>query len=149
MILQDTSGISLKRIRILKTGLYRVNRYLDMSVEANRIYFERLATPGTELKLKRVKTDESNPWRIDVYGPDDMMLGTVTRMKCQTAARLIDAGFEVIGIVNDSLPHNSDYDYGKPNVTGVAGDVGWTEECREQIDYTLCNLPYGIYLVEE
>ena len=51
-------SLILNRIRILKTGLYGVSRYIDMRVPENRLYFEKLATPGTELKLKRVKFKE-------------------------------------------------------------------------------------------
>lgn len=60
----------LRRIRILKTGLFAVDRYLNMSIPENRAIFEEIATPGTELKLVRNHRDETNPYRIDVYAPD-------------------------------------------------------------------------------
>ena len=50
---------SLNRIRILKTGLAQVNRYIDMSKPENVKYFEELASPGTQLKLKRVPSQHN------------------------------------------------------------------------------------------
>lgn len=49
---------SLNRIRILKTGLAGADRYLDMSVPKNVLYFEKLVKTGTHLKL----------WQIKYYG---------------------------------------------------------------------------------
>ena len=69
---------SLNRIRILKTGLAQVNRYIDMSKPENVKYFEELASPGTQLKLKRVKDFSGDPFRIEVFAPDDRFLGRVT-----------------------------------------------------------------------
>ncbi len=136
-----------KRIRILKTGLYGVDRYIDMEVPENVAFFEKLAEPGTELKLVRNAKDPRDPFRIDVYSVTGVYLGRVTRSKGQTTARLIDAGFEVIAIVNESLPfHDSDYNYG---VKERPGDTGWSDASRTKTGYDLCNLPYGIYLVEE
>lgn len=142
----DHGNQLLHRIRILKTGLFSVDRYLDMSDPANRARFEELATPGTELKLVRNHTDETNPYRIDVYSPDDQYLGRVTVDKSQTAARLMDAGAEVIAVVNESNPiHDSDFNYGTKD---VPENVGWSEASREKTDHQLCNLPFGIYLVD-
>lgn len=95
---------SLNRIRILKTGLAQVNRYIDMSKPENVKYFEELASPGTQLKLKRVKDFPGDPFRIEVFAPDDRFFGRVTVGKNETAARLMDAGLHIIAIVNESLP---------------------------------------------
>ncbi len=142
----DLSNQLLHRIRILKTGLYAVDRYLDMNDPANRARFEELATPGTELKLVRNHTDETNPYRIDVYSPDDQYLGRVTVDKSQTAARLMDAGAEVIAVVNESKPiHDSDFNYGSKD---TPANVGWSETSRETTGHRICNLPFGIYLVD-
>lgn len=142
----DHGNQLLHRIRILKTGLYAVDRYLDMSDPANRARFEALATPGTELKLVRNHTDETNPYRIDVFSPDGLYLGRVTVAKSQTAARLMDAGAEVIAVVNESNPvHDSDFNY---SAKDVPENVGWSEASREVNDHIICNLPYGIYLVD-
>ena len=145
--LDDSSSVALNRIRILKTGLYDCNRYLDMNDPENRAYFRKMATPGTELLLVRDHTDEDNPWKINVLTPDGRYIGRVTPSKSETAARLMDAGFEVIAIVNDSLRHNSDTVYGL--VIEDTDEIGWTTESREQLNYELCNLPFGIYLVDE
>ena len=135
-----------KRIRILKTGLYGVERSLDMSDPANWVVFERLATPGTELRLARNHQVPENPFQIDVYSMDNRYLGRVTPRKCQTVARLMDAGFEVVAIVNESLPlHDSDYNFG---IEEKPGEIGWSETTRMQTGHALCNLPYGIYLVD-
>lgn len=61
----------LDRICILKTGLFGVERYLDMSEQENVAYFERLAEPGTHLTLRRVKDYPEDPFRIDVFGPEE------------------------------------------------------------------------------
>lgn len=53
-----------------------VDRYIDMSIPENIEYFEDLATPGTELTLKRVKNHPGDPLRIEVFSPDDRFLGT-------------------------------------------------------------------------
>ena len=143
----DVSGVSLKRIRILKTGLWGIDRFFDMRNQENVAYVEKLATPGTELILKRNYERPNEPFRIDVLSPDGIYIGRVTTSKSQTVARLMDAGFEVVAIVNDSLPHNSDYDYGKTNQDDVY-DIGWTEDSRFENNHSLCNLPYCIYLVE-
>ena len=143
----DMGNLLLRnRIRILKTGLYGVDRYMDMRVPENLAYFEKLATPGTELKLVRNYNSPYNPFQIDVYSMDDRLLGHVTASKCQTAARLMDAGLEVIAIVNESLPiHDSDYNFGVEN---KPGEIGWSESSRSETGHILCNLPYGIYLVD-
>ena len=134
------------RIRILKTGLYGVERSFEMSDPANRAIFERLAMPGTELKLVRNHQVPDNPFQIDVYSMDDRYLGRVTPRKCQTAARLMDAGFEVVAIVNESLPlHDSDYNFG---IEDDPGEIGWSESSRAKTGHVLCNLPFGIYLVD-
>lgn len=86
------ADLVLDRIRILKTGLFGVERYLDMSDPANVAYFERLAEPGTHLTLRRVKNHPEDPFRIEVFGPEGWFLGRVTAAKNETAARLMDAG---------------------------------------------------------
>ena len=136
-----------KRIRILKTGLYGVERYLDMTEPSSRAFFEDLARPGTELVLARNRQHPESPFRIDVYAKSGQFLGRVTEHKCQTAARLMDAGFELVAIVNESLPfHDSDYNFG---VEERPGDPGWCDDSRIRSGHSLCNLPYGIYLVDE
>ncbi len=70
--------ISLNRIRILKTGLADVQNRIDMTLPENREFFERLAEPGTALRLKRVRDDASDPFRVEVYAPDGRYLGRVT-----------------------------------------------------------------------
>ena len=143
----DTSNILLKRIRILKTGLFGVERYLDMRVPENRLLFEKIAQPGTELKLVRVHNDPYNPYRINVYSDKGQYLGRVTKDKGQTAAMLMDAGLEVIAIVNESLPvHDSDYNLGKKD---DPDNPGWSEASRFASDHSQCNLPFFIYLVDE
>ena len=138
----------LNRIRILKTGLADVQRYIDMSGSGNRAFFEKLAEPGTQLKLKRVYDDKRDPFRIEVYSPDDRYLGRVTVGKGETAARLMDAGLKVIAVVNRSQPlHDSDL-----NEDFTAEDpraFGWSEASREETDYDSCNLPYCLYLVDD
>ena len=142
---EKNKPLKLNRIRILKTGLFGVNRYLDMRQESNRALFERLASPGTELTLVRDRSDYYHPFKVDVYTSDGIKLGTVTETKCQTVARLMDAGLEVIAVVNESLPfHDSDHNYGlEDNGT----DDGWSPASRVKTGYSECNLPYGIYLV--
>ena len=140
---------SLNRIRILKTGLAQVNRYIDMSKSENVKYFEELASPGTQLKLKRVKDFPGDPFRIEVFAPDDRFLGRVTVGKNETAARLMDAGLHIIAIVNESLPiHDSDSSQGMPDVADP-NDPGWNERSRMMAGYDNCNLPYCIYLVDD
>ena len=142
------STISLNRIRILKTGLANVQYHIDMMQPENRSYFERLAEPGTQLKLKRVRDDENDPFRIDVYSPDNRYLGRVTLGKNETAARLMDAGLKVIAIVNDSLPvHDSDVSFSQ-GAEPDSDDAGWNEESRIETLYRDCNLPYCIYYEE-
>ena len=142
------STISLNRIRILKTGLANVQYHIDMTQPENRSYFERLAEPGTQLKLKRVRDDENDPFRIDVYSPDDRYLGRVTLGKNETAARLMDAGLKVIAIVNDSLPvHDSDVSFSQ-SAESDSDDAGWDEESRIATQYEDSNLPYCIYYEE-
>ena len=138
---------SLNRIRILKTGLAGVDRYLDMSVPENVLYFERLAEPGTHLKLRRIKDYADDPFRIEVYAPDDRFLGRVTVGKNETAARLMDAGCSLLAIVNESLPvHDSDL----PQTSDAEDpkDPGWNEASRIDARYAECNLPYSIYLID-
>ena len=135
-----------QRIRLLKTGLFAVDRHIDMSQAENQLYFEKLATPGTELRLVRCHDKPENPFRIDVYSMDGRYLGRVTEGKDQTVARLMDAGFEIIAIVNESLPfHDSDYNFG---IKEKENDPGWSDTTRAQNAHSLCNLPYGIYLVD-
>ena len=135
-----------KRIRLLKTGLYGVDKHIDMSIPGNLAFFESLAAPGTELKLVRNHHVPDNPFQIDVYSMDDRLLGHVTARKCQTVARLMDAGFEVVAIVNESIPlHDSDYNFG---IEDKPGEIGWSESSRSETGHVLCNLPYGIYLVD-
>lgn len=152
------SDFFLNRIRILKTGLANVQNQIDMSKGENRLFFEKLAEPGTELKLKRVYDNEHDPFRIEVFSPDDRYLGRVTVGKNETAARMMDAGLKLVAIVNESLPvHDSDtnHDATKLNFASEvsedpdADDSGWNEESRTEINYMDCNLPYGIYLVDE
>lgn len=54
----------LRRIRVLKTGLFALNRYLDTRIPENREKFEKLARPGTELQLVRNYTGSCNPYPI-------------------------------------------------------------------------------------
>ena len=68
---KGVAELVLDRIRILKTGLFGVERYLDMSEQENVAYFERLAEPGTHLTLRRVKDYPEDPFRIDVFGPEE------------------------------------------------------------------------------
>ena len=139
--------LSLKRIRILKTGIANVQNHIDMSLPENRAFFERLAEPGTQLKLKRVRDNEYDPFCIEVYSPDDRYLGRVTTGKNETTARMMDAGLKVVAIVNKSLPvHDSDADVEQ---SAYSGDPGWNETSREAIRYADCNLPYCIYYDEE
>ncbi|MBP3735942.1 MAG: hypothetical protein J6I56_02890 [Lachnospiraceae bacterium] len=136
-----------RRIRILKTGLFGVDRHINMDIPENRVFFEKLAVPGTELKLKRIYDHPVNPFRINVYSKDGKYLGRVTEGKDQTAARLMDAGFSLVAIVNESLPfHDSDYNYG---IREKEGDTGWTDRSRVVSGHTICNLPYGIYLEDD
>lgn len=140
--------LMLDRIRILKTGLFGVERYLDMSDPANVAYFERLAEPGTHLTLRRVNGHPEDPFRIEVCGPDGRFLGRVTVSKNETAARLMDAGLSLEAIVNESLPvHDSDLSHGLADQPDPA-DQGWNQITRLNGRYTNCNLPYSIYLVE-
>lgn len=139
----------LNRIRILKTGVSQVERYLDMGEETNRLYFEQLAQPGTQLKLRRVHDHPEDPFRIEVFSPDNRYLGRVTVGKNETAARLMDAGCHVIAIVNESLPiHESDTSQGMAEYIDPK-DPGWNEGSRCHVHYTECNLPFSIYLVED
>ena len=133
------------RIRILKTGLFNVGRYISIETPDEIRYFEELATPGTELRLVRDHSVPEEPFRINVLAPDGKYLGRVTVSKCETAARLMDAGIEVIAIVNDSLPvHNDDYQHYDLN---DHSKIGWSDSQRFGNDHTLCNLPFGIYAV--
>ena len=135
-----------RRIRLLKTGLFAVDRHIDMRMPENQLYFEKLATPGTELRLVRSHDKPDNPFWIDVYSMDGRYLGRVTEGKDQTVARLMDAGFEIVAIVNESLPfHDSDYNFG---IKEKEDDSGWSDTTRAQNAHSLCNLPYGIYLVD-
>ena len=141
--------LSLKRIRILKTGLANVQDHIDMTRAENRAFFERIAEPGTELKLKRVRDDEDDPFRIEVYSPDDRYLGRVTPGKNETAARMIDAGLRIVAIVNKSIPtHDSDISTSLAE-TADPNDSGWNEASRAASRYDDCNLPYCIYYDEE
>lgn len=138
-------SLFMNRIRILKTGLFDVGRYISIETPEEIQYFERLATPGTELTLVRDRSRRDEPFRINVLSPDGKMLGRVTPSKSETAARLMDAGIEVIAIVNDSLPiHNDDYQHADLE---DHGDFGWSGSERFGNDHSLCNLPFGIYTV--
>ena len=140
------SDFSLNRIRILKTGLARVERYIDMTVPENILFFEKLAQPGTQLKLKRVKDRPEDPFRIEVFSEDDRFLGRVTVGKNETAARLMDAGFSVVAIVNESMPvHDSDLPKKMLDSVGTES-IGWDEKSRTAVRYEDCNLPYSLYL---
>lgn len=142
----NNTNFSLNRIRILKTGLAGVQAYIDMSLPENRQYFEHLSEPGTELILKRDYENEHDPFRIEVYSKENILLGAVTRGKNETAARLMDAGLRVIAIANESLPvHDSDM----PHESVTSKSLGWDKKSREEYDYTSCNLPYCIYYVED
>lgn len=137
------------RIRILKTGIANVQDHLDMSSEENRLYFERLAEPGTVLQLRRVYDDETDPFRIEVYSPDGHYLGRVTLEKNETAARLMDAGLSVIAIVNSSMPvHDSDMPSALPLDAEIKSG-GWSETARSATNYDHCNLPFCLYLVDD
>ncbi len=68
---KGVAELVLDRICILKTGLFGVERYLDMSEQENVAYFEHLAEPGTHLTLRRVKDHPEDPFRIDVFGPEE------------------------------------------------------------------------------
>ena len=141
------ADLVLDRIRILKTGLFGVERYLDMSDPANVAYFEHLAEPGTHLTLRRVKNHPEDPFRIEVFGPEGRFLGRVTAAKNETAARLMDAGLPLAAIVNESLPvHDSDLSQGLADRPDPA-DQGWNQITRLSGRYTNCNLPYSIYLL--
>lgn len=141
------ADLVLDRIRILKTGLFGVERYLDMSDPANVAYFEHLAEPGTHLTLRRVKNHPEDPFHIEVFGPEGRFLGRVTAAKNETAARLMDAGFPLAAIVNESLPvHDSDLSQGLADRPDPA-DQGWNQITRLSSRYTNCNLPYSIYLL--
>ena len=141
------ADLVLDRIRILKTGLFGVERYLDMSDPANVAYFEHLAEPGTHLTLRRVKNHPGDPFRIEVFGPEGRFLGRVTAAKNETAARLMDAGLPLAAIVNESLPvHDSDLSQGLADRPDPA-DQGWNQITRLSSRYTNCNLPYSIYLL--
>lgn len=138
----------LNRIRILKTGLAQVERYLDISKPENIEYFEELATPETELMLKRVKEYPGDPFRIEVFSQDNRFLGRVTVGKNETAARLMNAGLQLVAIVNESLPiHDSNSSQGLSETIDPK-DPGWNERFRTVTRYTDCNLPYCIYLVD-
>lgn len=140
------SDFSLNRIRILKTGLARVERYIDMTVPENILFFEKLAQPGTQLKLKRVKDRPEDPFRIEVFSEDDRFLGRVTVGKNETAARLMDAGFPVVAIVNESMPvHDSELPKKMLDPVGTES-IGWDEHSRTAARYADCNLPYSLYL---
>lgn len=143
------SDFSLNRIRILKTGLANIQNHIDMSKSENRIFFEKIAEPGTQLKLKRVYDNEKDPFRIEVFSLDDRYLGRVTVGKNETAARLMDGGIKIVAIVNESLPiHDSDSSQGLADIANP-DDPGWNENSRAVINYNDCNLPYCIYLVDE
>ena len=144
---KDETNIKLpKYIKLLKTGLFGVDRFLDMSRPENLLFFEKLAEPGTELVLKR-EPASGKPFNINVYSRDGHRLGSVTYSKCQTVAHLMDAGIPVVAIVGESLPfHDSDYNFG---ITETPDDPGWSPRSRSQTGYELCNLPYGIYLIDE
>lgn len=142
------ADLILNRIRILKTGLAQVERYVNMAIPENIEYFEKLATPGTELILKRVKGYPGDPFRIEVFSPDNRFIGRVTVGKNETAARLMDAGLKLVAIVNESLPiHDSDSSQGMADVIDPQ-DPGWNERSRTVNYYADCNLPYCIYLVD-
>lgn len=134
---------SLKRIKILKTGLWGVHRYIDFAKPKEVKYFEKIASPGTELILKRAATDDE-PWRIEVFGPDERFLGRVTVQKSETAARLMDAGMKIIAIVNDSMIEGTDM----ISTQVEPGDEGWSLKGRMQTKYDEVNLPFSIYLEE-
>ena len=139
-------ALLLNRIKILKTGLAYVERYLDMNDPENRRYFEELAQPGTELTLRRVKDHAGDPFRIEVFAPDGRFLGRVTEGKNETAARLMDAGLKVVAIVNRSTPvHDSDV----PSESRDEPKSGWNAATRMQNGYTDCSLPYALYLAED
>lgn len=142
------TNFSLNRIRILKTGLANIQKQLNMQEPGNRLLFERIAQPGTRLKLKRVYDDKIDPFRINVYSINDIYLGKVTYGKNETAARLMDAGLDLVAIVNESLPiHNSDHNWDiKESGSNISG---WSEESRKGNDYSNCNLPYCIYLIDD
>lgn len=143
------SDLVLNRIRILKTGLARVDEYVDMSDPENIEYFENLAVPGTELILRRVTGNNEDLFRIQVLGPDHRFLGRVTLGKNETPARLMDAGVKLIAIVNESLPiHDSDFSDGLSDVVDPK-DPGWNENSRIAEYYRECNLPYSIYMIDE
>lgn len=142
------ADLILNRIRILKTGLTQIERYLDMSSPENIAYFEELSTPGTELRLKRVRNRPDDSFRIEVFSPDNRFLGRVTLGKNETAARLMDAGLRLTAIVNESMPiHGSDSPLAEADVI-APGDSGWSEPSRIQNNYETCNLPYCIYLID-
>lgn len=145
-----SSDFPLNRIRILKTGVANVQRRIDMHQAANRLYFEEIAEPGTELTLRRTfRPYDPDPFDIEVLAPDGRLLGYVTRGKNETTARLMDAGLKVIAIVNESMPiHDSDSSEGLAHAVNNR-DPGWNAESRAYEGYTSCNLPFCIYLVDE
>lgn len=143
------SELSLNRIRILKTGLANVQNHIDMTRPENRAFFEQIAEPGTQLKLKRVRDNEDDPFRVEVYSPDNRYLGRVTLGKNETVARMMDAGLKLTAIVNKSLPiHDSDMGPEQSEAAGP-GNPGWNEASRVAMRYDDCNLPYCIYYDEE
>lgn len=146
-IKDDINNKLHNRIRLLKTGLFGVHRFINFRMNENRAFFEQIAEPGTELMLKRVYDDPNNIFRIDVYYDANIKLGTVTKSKSQTIARLIDAGLEIIAIVNNAIPeHDSD----TSDLSFEDDEIykGWTIEGRIKNDYRFVSLPYGIYLID-
>ena len=73
--MSDDRDTLLRRIRILKTGLYNVGANISIKTPEEIQYFEKLATPGTELKLERVYDKPESPWLIKVLAPDGQKLG--------------------------------------------------------------------------
>ena len=134
------------RIRILKTGLYNVGRFIPIHTPEEIADFEQLARPGTRLMLQRVTDDPWDPFKIRMLAPDGRMLGYVTHEKAETAARLMDAGIEVIAVVSDSLPiHNDDY-YHDDQVR--ASNKGWSKAERIRNGYRVFSLPYSLFMID-
>ena len=140
----EDSNVQLNRIRILKTGLAHVERQFDMNDPDSPALLERIAVPGTELHLVRVDSDLNRPFRIDVYSGDGLFLGHVNENKSQTAARLMDAGFRLAAIVNESMPvHDSDM---RARSAETTDDDGWSSGSRVRSGYNECHIPFCIYL---
>ena len=135
MFQRDNSKPKEQRILILKTGVAALGINLKLLKKRGEADW---CAPGLELQLVRSPKNPADAWAVEVHIPGGSRIGYITRFKNEPIARLMDAGKQLIAIIDDA----------EKELALLEGEDG------ERLQYNRADtenmeLPFSIYLIEE